>query len=765
MNIDLYRIKTDWHEKLIHVVDVVAIAACYITAYLIRFDGALPAGYFKIMIGALPLMVIVRMAAVAYFRLNRGIRQYASIKDLIQIIKAVSISSIVNAAAAMAFYPGHPRSVFIIDWLLLIVTLSGIRFVIRLTRPYRFKEGAKNGKKKKILIVGAGDAGEMLLREMLYHYRHSYEVIGLIDDDAGKTGKRIHEVEVMGKRTDIPDIVRDNNIEEIVIAIPKLSPGQMRDIVNYCIKSGAKYRTVPNLSAVVDGTIKVRELREVRIEDLLNRDEVVIDAEKARSYIKGKKVLITGAGGSIGSELCRQVARLHPDELILFEKSENPLFHIDMELGQSFIDLKKVPVIGDMCDRKRVAEIYKKHKPDIVFHAAAHKHVPLMESNPMEAIKNNVFGTKIMAEEAVRSGVERFIMLSTDKAVAPTSVMGVSKKIAETYVIAMAGINGTKFMVVRFGNVMGSQGSVIPTFKKQIENGGPVTVTDPEIKRYFMTIPEASGLVIEAGFMGDGGEIFVLEMGKQEKIIDIARDLIRLSGKEPGSDIKIRITGLRPGEKMHEALIGDDEKITETEHEKIFKVEPGKTSIRNIYRDFRELKRTIEEENSNSFFNKLLLMVPSYTPEPSNSKNGQLSGGGKTANRDVDILIADDEKGIKNVLSKYFDGRGFNTLLASNGREAVEIIKSNNVSIAIIDIRMPGFMNGIHVLKQIKKMGKNIEVMILTGFGTDKIRQVCRDLGASYLEKPFELAELKIFVEGACETFGSMAKENTGIVK
>ncbi len=596
MNTKYFKINSIWQEKLVFAVDVFIIAICYIAAYFIRFDGVLPAEYLNMMWSTLPVVLLIRMGAVVCFKLNSGMRQYASIKDLSQIIKAVSVSSVIIITVTIMAYTGQPRSIFIIDWLLLIIALSGVRFIIRMSRPYRIqKNGNNNGRKKKVLIMGAGDAGEMLLREMLYHYSYNYEVVGLIDDDPEKHKKCIHGVTVLGKRTDIPEIVRRYDIEEIVIAIPTLKPGQMRDIVNYCILSGAKYRTIPNLSNIVNGTVKIEEIREVKLDDLLNRKEVILNSGKFKNYIQGKRVLITGAGGSIGSELCRQVARLSPAKLILFEKAENSLFYIDMELEQSFINLKKIPVIGNICDKKKVAKIFMQYKPQIVFHAAAYKHVPLMETNSMEAIRNNVFGTKIIAEESIRCNVERFIMLSTDKAVDPTSLMGVSKRVAEIYVSALARVNGTKFMAVRFGNVMGSEGSVIPIFKKQIANGWPVTITHPDIKRYFMTIPEAAGLVIEAGSMGQGGEIFILEMGKQEKIIDIAKDLIRLSGKEPEKDIEIKITGLRPGEKMHEALIGIQEKIREANHKKIFIIESEKENGRNIFNDIKRLEEIMQK--------------------------------------------------------------------------------------------------------------------------------------------------------------------------
>jgi FlaA1/EpsC-like NDP-sugar epimerase/CheY-like chemotaxis protein len=593
----------------------------------------------------------------------------------------------------------------------------------------------------------------MILREMVYHYSHNYEVVGLIDDDPKKHRKQIHGVPVLGSGPDIPEIVRERSVEEIIIAIPSATPEQKRGIVDYCIKSGAKYRTVPNMSDLVDGTVKVKELREVRLEDLLKRDEILLDRQRMAGYITGKAILITGAGGSIGSELCRQVARFAPLKLILFEKSENSLFYIDMELEQLFKDLKKVPVVGDICDRKRVKEVLLEHKPQIIFHAAAHKHVPLMELNPLEAVKNNIFGTKILAEEAIKYEVDRFIMLSTDKVVSPTSVMGVTKRITEIYLQSLCCVDRTKFMAVRFGNVLGSEGSVIPTFRRQIEKGGPVTVTHPDIKRYFMTIPEAAVLVLEAGFMGEGGEIFILEMGRQIKILDLAHEMIRLSGLIPEKDIKIIFSGLRPGEKLHEALITEDESLRKTAHEKITVVEEGKRYQGDIFADLDELRRIVETSDIVLLVKKLKEIVPRYKPSAFITEEQAFHEKEKTKCYEGDILIADDEKIIQELLSKFLEGKGYNTFLASNGREALNAIIGNDIKVAIVDIKMPGFIDGFQVLKRMKKINNNIEVIMITGFGSERIRKLSSDLGAyAYVEKPFDLADIKMRIECALQS-------------
>ena len=739
--------RQSWQENLVFVIDIFIITFCYIAAYFIRFDGMPDEEHLAMMIKVLPLVLAVRIVALIYFKLHSSIWQYASLRDLTQILKIASLSSVVIIAIVMALHIGHPRSIFIIDWLLLVMSLSGIRFIIRLTRPIRSQWRNGGSRRKRVLIVGAGHAGETILREIIYGDDNSYEVVGLIDDNPRKYKKRIHGVPVLGTSADIPDVVKNNNVKELIIAIPSFKPDQMRNIVNHCIKSGVKYRTVPNISDLVNGSIKVKALREVKLEDLLRRDEILLNRQRIEGFVKGKNVLITGAGGSIGSELCRQVAGLSPRKLILYEKSENVLFYIDMELGQIFADLKKIPLIGDICDRKRVKKVFSEHEPQIIFHAAAHKHVPLMEINPMEAIKNNILGTKVIAEEAIQSGVEKFIMLSTDKAVDPASFMGVSKKISEMFITATAKKAETKFITVRFGNVLDSEGSVIPTFKRQIEKGGPITVTHPNIKRYFMTIPEAVGLVIEAGFMGCGGEVFILEMGTQVKIADLARDLIRLSGLEPDRDIEIVFTGLRPGEKMYEALVADDERLVKTHHEKIRVIESSGENGRNIFDDVRALKKIAEDECIDSCAKILKEIVPNHKLNPGSIPVSQKE---KFIGRETNILIADDENIVQELLCKFLEGNGYNTILASNGRKALDIAKSNSVHIAIIDIKMPGFMDGFGVLRHIKKINKDVKVILMTGFGSEKTRALSSQLGAyAYLEKPLDLVDVRKHVEGA----------------
>lgn len=518
--------------------------------------------------------------------------QYASIREMYYVFLGVTAASLVVIAAAYIFiYPEAvmkpmPRSIYPIAWLLNLVFTSGSRFGVRFFREYRNGNG-KNGESaaapvnpKRALIIGAGEAGAMVAKEMYGHPTSGLLPVGFIDDDLRKQGMDLFNIPVLGRREDIPHLVVEYKIDEIIIAMPS-APGQkIREIVDICKGTGVRVKTVPGVYELIDGKVSVSQLREVQLDDLLGRDPVQLDMERIAAYLKGKTVLVTGAGGSIGSELCRQVARFQPGALILLDNTENNLFDIEQELKEHFPDIKQFPELADVrkgCHIKRVFELYH---PQVVFHAAAYKHVPMMERFPEHAVDNNIYGTYLVASTAKKHSCETFVFVSTDKAVNPTSVMGASKRAAELVVqhfneqCTKENLN-SRFAAVRFGNVLGSRGSVIPTFKRQISAGGPVTVTHPDMVRYFMTIPEAVQLIVQAGSFAKGGELFVLDMGEPVRILDLAEDLIRLSGLTPGKDIEIKITGMRPGEKLREELFTDQEKMSATKYRRIFVAHDG----------------------------------------------------------------------------------------------------------------------------------------------------------------------------------------------
>ena len=466
----------------------------------------------------------------------------------------------------------------------------------------------------KVLIVGAGAAGIGVLRELRTHPEKGYLPIGFIDDNLQKVGKMIAGLEVLGATRDLTYIARKREIEEVIIAMPSAPGGKIRDITRQCEYRRCQFKIVPNIHAILEGKVSINHIREVKLEDLLNRSTSSIDLVEISKYLSGKRVMVTGAGGSIGSELCRQVAKLDPELLILFGRGENSIYHIDMELRELDPPINRELVIGDIRDNSKVFQIIKRYKPHIIFHAAAHKHVKFMEAHPDEAVKNNIVGTKNLIDSAIKHHVEAFILVSSDKSVNPTSVYGASKRVTEKLIQCKANRNGTKFIAVRFGNVIGSRASVLPNFKRQIAKGGPVTVTHREATRYFMTIPEAVQLLIQAGAMGNGGEILMLDMGDPIKILDLAQDLIRLSGLELDKDIKIDFTGLEPGEKLYEELLTPQEGVTATKHQRIFVAQLETIEEEQLLSQIGELAKFADILDTDAIIAKLQELVPTYEP-------------------------------------------------------------------------------------------------------------------------------------------------------
>jgi FlaA1/EpsC-like NDP-sugar epimerase len=556
-------------RPLIVVLELGLVALSNHFAFWLRFDGAVPPWALESELRMLPWLVAVRAVAFVPFRLYEGLWRYTGIWELRNIVAAVVFSSIAfYLLVSLQSNLAYPRSVYFTDAVLLICMLSGLRLSYRL---YRDTVPSGRRTQKRVLIFGAGDAGEMILRDMRQYA--GYTPIGFIDDDRGKVGHHIHGVAVLGTRDNLPAIMATHRPHEVLIAIPSVQGTIVRELMAALEPFDVSIRTLPNIRELLEGSVSVSQIRDLSIEDLLARTPVGLDPDRVRQLLRGKRVLITGAGGSIGSELCRQVAAMHPGMLVLYERYENSLYEIANDLSDRGHGPLVRPVIGDVTDAARLDAVFAEHSPEIVFHAAAHKHVPLMELNAGEAVKNNIIGTRMVAEAAARHRVERFIMISTDKAVNPTSVMGATKRVAELTVQALASRSWTSFVTVRFGNVLGSNGSVVPRFREQIAAGGPVTVTHPEIRRFFMLIPEAVQLVLHAAAIGTPGAVYVLEMGDQIKLVDMARNLIRLSGFLPDEEIPITFVGLRPGEKLFEELVGADEAVSASPVKKILQVE------------------------------------------------------------------------------------------------------------------------------------------------------------------------------------------------
>jgi len=569
-----------FRKQIIMLAHIVVFALGLMMAFLLVNNMQFQREWFVTQYpGLLIFFIIVKLIVFGYFRQFQGWWRFVGISDLLAIVKASLVSTLILVVLWFSLLMAEPvrmklrefttisQAIFILDMFATIVLLGGLRMAVRLYHEEFLTEAG--GKLKRFLIVGAGNAGEALLRELHRMSVGQYDVIGFIDDDPAKQGMNIHGIPVLGKVDQLPQICEKQNIEEIAIAMPSATARQLRKVVQICEGAKVRFRTVPSVTDIASGKYRVSQIRDVDINDLLGRETVKLDLDIIEQYLKNKIILVTGAGGSIGSEMSRQVCYFEPKLLLLLEQAENALFFIERELRKSFPKVVMETLICDITDKKRVEQIFEKFKPEVVIHAAAHKHVPMMEINPGEAIKNNVVGTRTVADAADKYGVGHFVMISTDKAVNPTSIMGSSKRIAEMYIQDLNRTSNTHFVTVRFGNVLGSTGSVVPIFKSQIASGGPVTVTHPEMKRYFMTIPEASQLVLQAAAMGKGGEIFVLDMGDPVKIVDLAKELITLSGFRPGEDIEIVFTGIRPGEKLFEELSIKGEDMMPTRHAKI----------------------------------------------------------------------------------------------------------------------------------------------------------------------------------------------------
>ncbi len=548
--------------------DLAIIPIAWLGAYWLRYNlGVIPADQLHTAVKSLLILVAVQAVAFRYYGLYRGVWRFASIPDLIRIGKAALVGMAFSAVIVFLFtrMEGVPRSVFPLYGLLLVVFLGSSRLAVRWSKDrHIYKDEGR-----RVLIVGAGKAGEMLVRDLLRSRGEVYEPVGFVDDSLHKQGREIHGVRVLGSCNEMIDFAERLSVDLIVLALPSANSRQIRRLVELCEKTGVPFRTLPPMDRLMSGEVTLNQLREVSIDDLLGREPVALNWQAIELELKDKKVLVTGAGGSIGSELCRQIATLAPGHLILLDSSEFNLYTIEMELTKRFPKLRITRSLNDVVDRAAIERMFDENRPQIIFHAAAYKHVPMLEDQVRQAVRNNVLGTRTVAEMADRFGCEAFVMISTDKAVNPANVMGTSKRAAEIFCQNLNRRSQTRFVTVRFGNVLGSAGSVVPLFQQQIESGGPVTVTHREITRFFMTIPEACQLILQASVMGTGGEIFVLDMGEPIKIAYLAEQMIRLSGKIPDEDIDIVYTGLRPGEKLYEELFHEMEALRSTVHEKI----------------------------------------------------------------------------------------------------------------------------------------------------------------------------------------------------
>ncbi len=612
--------KLEKHSRfLIVFLDAVAISFSYYCAFLFRFDFSLTPVELSYFFNTLPLVLVLRLGFFYYFGLYNGIWRYASMADLVAIFKAILVSQVfVMAVVLFMQHAAFPRSVLLISPFISLVLIGGIRFAIRLTRDWRYADKAT--KHSRMLIFGAGDIGENVLRELQRSSETTRKAVCFLDDNASKHGRSIHGVRVLGGRERLAAVINSKKIDEVLIAVNHSRGRLIIDLMGIYAASGCErkveFKTLPAMDELIDKQRLVADIRKIDVADLMHRRIVNIDMGAVRSAVSGKTVLVTGAGGTIGGEICRQIVTLAPTKVILLENHNTALFYIDKELKERGYAGSIVAVPGDVRDESLLKNIFEKYQPAWVLHAAAHKHVALMEDNPQEAVKNNTLGTYILAKTAAAYGAERFLLISTDKAVRPTSVMGASKRLGEMVLRSLMGKSATKFMSVRFGNVLGSSGSVVKIFQEQITNGGPVTVTHPDVIRYFMTTEEAVSLVLNACIMGAGGEIFVLNMGEPVKIVDLARNMIVLNGLTPDADIQIKYTGLKPGEKMYEELFCKEDIRKDTGHRDIFAAVPQEADAVLVEEQMLEFKQLSSLADMTPILKRIKELIPTYSGWP-----------------------------------------------------------------------------------------------------------------------------------------------------
>ncbi|NFN80122.1 polysaccharide biosynthesis protein [Clostridium botulinum] len=602
----------NWKTLIIMIIDIFMVNMAYLFAINITLSGRFTE-IAKIYTEDVVAVSLIYLVCFYLFKMYESLWHLTGTDEFLLGVGGSILAGILSIGYTRFWGSVIPLNVSVVGILLSIFFVLGYRILYRVYRrtllyiPFKYSSD-----QRRVMIVGAGSAGTMIINEMMARRELKYNPIVLIDDDKEKLGRRISGVKIVGNRYDIPYVVGEQEIDLILIAIPSLDSKNKAEIIDICKKTNCKLQIIPGIYEILSGDANVSRIKDVDLEDLLGRDPIVLDNKGISDYIQGKTILVTGAGGSIGSELCRQISVYNPKRLILFDIYENNIYDIQNELKEEFPDMNLTVLIGSIRDRQRLHEVFSKYKINVVFHAAAHKHVPLMEDSPKEAVKNNVFGTLNLATEASKANIDRFVMISTDKAVNPTNIMGATKRLCEMIVQAMDKQSKTEFVAVRFGNVLGSNGSVIPLFKKQIANGGPVTLTHKKIVRYFMLIPEAAQLVLQAGAFAKGGEVFVLDMGKPVKIYDLACDLIRLSGFEPNRDIKIVVTGLRPGEKLYEELLMSEEGLKDTDHQKIYVGKPTFEDMDTLNYKLEQLRKLLELNDINEIKHQMQTIVPTY---------------------------------------------------------------------------------------------------------------------------------------------------------
>jgi len=728
---------------LVATVDATLLATAWLLAHAIRFEGAVPSSEGRLMWMSLPLAALVPVAALWSFGLYQRIWRYAGVADLTRIATALFVGVLCLVTAVfLSGVRGHSRLVFLGFYALAVLLLAAFRVGLRNVAML----GPRGGKGAPSLIVGTGDTGELVIREIRRNPALPFKPLGIVATSPSQMGLRIHNVPVVGTIDDLPFLISDLGIEEVIVADPELNGEQYKHIVALCQPSGTSVRVFPSPSDLLDGHVEVSRVRRIQVEDLLRRPTVPPDRDAMNRYLHAKRVMITGAGGSIGSELARQVCGAHPAFLVLLDRAESALYEIDLELSERASEIERAAILADVGAEKRMHDILERHKPDIIFHAAAFKHVPLMESHPCEVVLNNVIATEKLTRLAQLHGVRDFVLISSDKAVNPVNVMGASKRVAELWVQLLAHRptkDATKFLAVRFGNVLGSTGSVIPRLRRQIEQGGPVTITHPQMTRYFMTIQEAAQLVIEAAAMAEGGEIFVLDMGAPVNMVDLARDLISLSGMEPGRDIAITFTGLRPGEKLEESLWSETEQPQPTKNPKIHVIRSVRGSVPlGMEPALRRLEKLAVDRDVPRLLEVLHALVPEFQPQIVEEPAGPIKP------RAYRVLVADDDPELRELMAIALRRHGMEVACASHGLEAWELLHRFSPDLVVLDLRMPG-MDGLSLFERIKRDPSTCELPVMLITAHAELGEETKNLECEvddFISKPFRLAEFLVRV-------------------
>jgi FlaA1/EpsC-like NDP-sugar epimerase/lipopolysaccharide/colanic/teichoic acid biosynthesis glycosyltransferase len=725
--------------------DCCAVVAANLWAFMVRFDWTLPEKEVQHLLYGLPVACAAYLVSFITLRTHRSIWKFAGIEDLWQIIKASALGgSLHGFAVVLLGWHGYPRSILILIVPLTVLLTGGMRFLVRLGAQRRATiPSATNG--RKVVIIGAGETGELIAREILGNPLLGYRLIGFVDDDPKKEGATIHGRSVLGTIDRLPEVAKTYAIQEAIIAIATATSNELRRIGGICARTGLEFKTLPSFTQLVRGDGKLRYLRKVNVDELLGREPVAINREAIAEFVRGKRVMVTGAGGSIGSELCRQLISCTIESLIMVERAENALYDISLEIRQHFPEANVTAALADIKHIPRMSEIFERTRPQVVFHAAAYKHVPILEDHPGEAVLNNIIGTKRLAEVAQKFDVNTFVFISTDKAVRPKSLMGATKKVSEMYIIALNRVlrqssatgRRSRFFVVRFGNVLGSAGSVVPIFQKQIEDGEPITITDPKMTRFFMTIPEAVGLVLQSSTMDCEEDVFILNMGEPIKIDELVNDLVLTSGLNP-SRVTKRYTGLRPGEKLHESLWDDDEVLV-SEYDRIFAVRQPQASFGDMEERLNRLETLAMVGDVPALLRQIHDMIPSYAPSLKESAFSVPEVGEKYR-----VLVIDDDKTLCDLLKEAVNGT-YEVATACSAREGFDQIQRQRPHLILLDVKLPD-QNGLQVCQALRgnPLYRNIPIIMMTGYGDkDAVVTGLRAGADDYLAKPFRLDELQ----------------------